>query len=149
MLPSPSTDHLIQSFLRFKEEAVRERICSPAPSSHLCKFIQIQIQSWGPKWWIYCLYHSPLLFADLVYLWQSSNSKMMFFMYLFRYLCSIFPYQNLRFTMIWTLMPGPRTVLCTWKRLSKYFLDEWMNEWMEGRMDGWMGGKWKYGWMNG
>lgn len=149
MLPSPSLDHLIQSFLRFKEEAVRERICSPDPSSHLCTFIQIQTQSWGPKWWIYCLYRSPLLFADLVYLWQTSNSKMIFFMYLFRYSCSIFPYQKLRFTMIWTLMPGPRTVPCTWKMLNKYFLDEWMNEWMEGRMDWWMGGKWKYGWMNG
>lgn len=137
MLPSPSLDHLIQSFLRFKEEAVRERICSPDPSSHLCKFIQIQTQSWGPKWWIYYLYRSPLLFADLVYLWQSSNSKIIFFMYLFRYSCSIFPYQKLWFTMIWTLMPGPRTVPCTWKMLNNI---SWMNGWMSGWKEGWIGG---------
>lgn len=137
MLQSLSKYYIIQSFLHFKEEAVREQMCISDPSSHLSKFIQNQIQPWGTKRWIHSLYYSPLLCANLLSLRQSSNSKMIFLMYL---LCSTFTYQKLWFTTIWTLIPGSRRVFGTWKMLNKYFLDgwtnEWMNEWIKGRMDG-------------
>ena len=146
MLQSPSKYYIIQSFLHFKEKAVREQRCSPDPSSQLCKFIQNQIQPWGTERWIHSLYYSPLLCANLVSLWQSSNSKMIFLMYL---LCSTFTYQKLWFTTIRTLILGSRRVFCTWKMLNKYFLDDgWMSEWKSGWKEGWMVNKWVNGrWM--
>lgn len=122
ILLSPSKDHVIRSSLHFKKN-IRGGAGSTDLSARLHKFTEFQIQFWKPRWLTHCCYLSPLLFADLFSLWQSSHSKMIFSMYLFRCLCNIFLCQKLWLSRVWILTPGPRTVPSIWKMLNKHFLD--------------------------
>lgn len=75
ILLSPSKDHVIRSSLHFKKN-IRGGAGSTDLSARLHKFTEFQIQFWKPRWLTHCCYLSPLLFADLFSLWQSSHSKM-------------------------------------------------------------------------